>query len=74
MSVYWAAEVGDDWDDVAAEMERVFRFAREAATKERSVVFVVNADDLLGRRGAGSAMLATGILSATRTLALEGWR
>ena len=74
MSLYWVAEVGDDWDDVAAEMERVFRFAREAATKERSVVFVVNADDLLGRRGAGSAMLATGILSATRTLALEGWR
>lgn len=74
MSVYWVAEVPDDWDAVAQEMERAFRFAREAATEERSVVFVVNSDDLLGRRGPGNAMLATGLLSAARTMALEGWR
>jgi hypothetical protein len=74
VTVFWAAEVGDSWEEVAAEMERAFRFAREAASGERSVVFVVNSDDLLGRRGPGNAMLATGILSAARTLALEGWR
>lgn len=74
MTVHWAAEVGDSWEEVAAEMERAFRFAREAAAEERSVVFVVHSDDLLGRRGAGRAMVATGILSAARTMALEGWR
>lgn len=74
MTVFWAAEVTDDWESVATEMERAFGFARQAAVDETSVVFVVNADDLLGRRGAGNAMLATGILSAARTMALEGWR
>ncbi len=73
MSLFWAAEVSDDWGEVAAEMERAFRFARQAATEDESVAFVVNADDLLGRRGAGNAMVATGLLSAVRTLALEGW-
>ena len=74
MRLFWTAEVSDDWGDVAAEMERAFGFAREAATAGESVVFVVNADDLLGRRGPGNAMTATGILSAARTMALEGWR
>jgi hypothetical protein len=37
-------------------------------------VFVVHADDLLGRRGPGNAMVATGLLSAARTAALEGWK
>lgn len=74
MRVFWAADVSDHWPEVAAEMERAFRFARQAAIEEESVVFIVNADDLLGRRGPGKAMLAAGLLSATRTMALEGWR
>ncbi len=74
MRIFWATEVADDWADIAAEMERAFQFARQAAMDEASVVFVVDADDLLGRGGAGNAMLATGILSAVRTMALEGWR
>ena len=74
MSLFWAAEVSDDWETVAEEMDRAFRFARDAATNEESVVFVIHADDLLGRRGAGQSMLATGLLSAARTMALEGWR
>lgn len=73
MSILWAMEAGDDWETVAQEMARAFRFAKEAATEERSFVFVVHADDLLGRRGPGRAMLATGLLSAARTAALEGW-
>ena len=38
------------------------------------MVYVVRQDDLLGRRGAGNAMVATGLLSAARTAALEGTR
>lgn len=72
--MFWAAEVTDDWEAVAAEMERAFQFARQAAIDEAPVVFVVNSDDLLGRRGVGDAMLATGLLSAARTMALEGSR
>ena len=74
MSIYRAADVGDDWDAVAEEMTRAFRFAKEAASEDRSFVFVVHADDLLGRRGPGNAMVATGLLSAARTAALEGWK
>lgn len=74
MRLFWAEEVGDDWEAVAAEMERAFQFARQAAIDETSAVFVVGSDDLLGRRGPGNAMLASGILSAVRTMALEGWR
>ena len=48
--------------------------AREAAVQERSFVFVVSNDDLLGRRGPGKAMVAAGLLSAARTAALEGVR
>ena len=74
MSVYRAADVGDDWDAVGEEMTRAFRFAKDAASADRSFVFVVHADDLLGRRGPGNAMVATGLLSAARTAALEGWK
>lgn len=70
----WAEEVGDDWDDVLAELTRAFRLARDAAQREQSFVFVVCQDDLLGRRGPGNAMVATGLLSAARTAAIEGSR
>lgn len=74
MNLFWASEVTDDWEAVASEMERAFQFARQTAADETSIVFVVNSDDLLGRRGPGNAMLATGLLSGARTMALEGWR
>ncbi len=48
--------------------------AQQAARDEASFVFVVNHDDLLGRRGPGNAMVATGLLSAARTAAIEGSR
>ena len=54
--------------DAALDAERLVLRRAFAA------VFVVGSDDLLGRRGPGNAMLATGILSAVRTMALEGWR
>jgi hypothetical protein len=66
--------VSDDWDEVLAALTRAFEASRTAAQAGESIVYVVHQDDLLGRRGAGKAMLATGLLSAARTAALEGVR
>jgi len=72
--IHWAAEVGDSWDEVLAELTRVFTSSRAAAQGGESIVYVVCQDDLLGRGGAGKAMVAAGLLSAARTAALEGSR
>lgn len=72
-NIHWTADVGDDWDQIRAELERAFETSRTAARAGESFVYVVRTDDLLGRRGAGNAMVATGLLSAARTAALEGW-
>lgn len=73
MRVFWSQEVSDDWSEVLTELERAFAFSKEAAGSAESFVYVVHGDDLLGRRGPGNAMVATGLLSAARTAALEGW-
>jgi len=72
--IHWAPEVSDDWGEVLAALTRAFEASRAAAQSGDSIVYVVHNDDLLGRRGAGKAMLATGLLSAARTAALEGVR
>ncbi|MGC2241441.1 MAG: hypothetical protein WA726_11445, partial [Acidimicrobiia bacterium] len=72
--VFWARDVGDDWPEISAELARAFEVSREAAQGGRSLVYVVHEDDLLGRRGPGNAMVATGLLSAARTAAIEGSR
>ncbi|MFP3882803.1 MAG: hypothetical protein ACLFRT_01500 [Actinomycetota bacterium] len=74
MNIHHAARVGDNWDEIRAELERAFHMSRTAAQAEESFVYVVHNDDLLGRRGAGNAMVATGLLSAARTAAIEGSR
>lgn len=74
MNIHRAEPVGDDWSEVRAELERAFQMSRAAAQAEESFVYVVHHDDLLGRRGAGNAMVATGLLSAARTAAIEGSR
>lgn len=74
MNIHRAREVSDDWAEVKAELDRAFQMARAAARAEENFVFVVHHDDLLGRRGAGNAMVATGLLSAARTAAIEGSR
>ena len=74
MNIHWAEPVSDDWTDIREELERAFEFSREAAREEQSFVYVVHHDDLLGRRGPGPAMVATGLLSAARTAAIEGSR
>jgi ABC-type branched-subunit amino acid transport system substrate-binding protein len=72
--IHWAEEVGDDWAGIRAELTRAFEVSRASAQAGESFVFVIRQDDLLGRRGAGNAMVATGLLSAARTAALEGAR
>jgi len=74
VNIFRASQVGDDWEAVRDELERAFVMSREAAQAEESFVFVVHNDDLLGRRGPGPAMVATGLLSAARTAAIEGSR
>ncbi len=74
MNIHHASQVDDDWDEIRAELERAFQMSRAAAQAEESFVYVVHHDDLLGRRGSGNAMVATGLLSAARTAALEGSR
>lgn len=74
MNIHWAEEVGNDWSEVRAELDRAFQMSRTAAQAEESFVYVVHHDDLLGRRGPGNAMVATGLLSAARTAAIEGSR
>ena len=72
MNIFFAAEVGEDWVGIRAELERAFEMSRRAAQSGESFVYVVRTDDLLGRRGAGNAMVAAGLVSAARTAALEG--
>lgn len=74
MNIFRAGVVGDDWASIRAELERAFEMSRAAAQREESFVYVVHHDDLLGRRGSGNAMVATGLLSAARTAAIEGSR
>ncbi len=63
--------VNDDWPAVEAELTRAYRLTQEAARASRPVVYVLETDHLLGRAGAGPAMVATGLLSAARTAAVE---
>ena len=74
MNIHWTEQVSDDWVDIRTELDRAFQMSRAAAQAEESFVFVVHNDDLLGRRGPGNAMVATGLLSAARTAAIEGSR
>jgi hypothetical protein len=71
-AVFAALEpIGDDWPQIRAELDEAFQLTRRALTEGLPVVYVVWADDLLGRRGGPSAMVATALLSAARTAALE---
>lgn len=62
---------GDDWTDISAELADVFRFTKQSLAAGLPVVFLVHNDDLLGRNGPGRAMVATGLLSAARSAAVE---
>ena len=70
-AVYEATDEIVDWPTARSSLLRAFTLGQEAAQAESSVIYVVHSDDLLGRRGAPSAMVATGLLSAARTAAIE---
>ena len=74
MNIHRASPVDDSWEAIREELERAFTMSRAAAQAEESFVYIVHHDDLLGRRGAGQAMVAAGLLSAARTAAIEGSR
>lgn len=66
-----ASSLVDSWDEARAVMMAAFEASQRAAVNEAPIVYVVHSDDLLGRRGAPSAIVATGLLSAARTAAIE---
>ena len=63
--------VGDEWEDVAAQLREAFEATRQALAAGAPVVYVVDQRDLLGQRGPGAAMAATGLLSGARAAAFE---
>ena len=69
--VFVADCTSDEWNDVASEMAAAFDLSQAAARSGGAVIYILGGDDLLGRRGPGAAMVACGLLSAARTLALE---
>lgn len=70
-AVFEATHAVADWESAREVLMRAFAVSQEAAREGRAIVYVVHGDDLLGRRGAPSAMVATGLLSAARTAAIE---
>ena len=65
------SDVSDEWAAVLDELTEAFDLSQAAAIRGGPIVYLVDGDDLLGRRGIGGAMVACGLLSAARTLALE---
>jgi len=63
--------VGDEWEDVLAQFREAFESTRRALAAGAPVVYVVDQRDLLGQRGPGAAMAATGLLSGARAAAFE---
>jgi hypothetical protein len=63
--------VGDEWEEVAAQFREAFEATRRALAAGAPVVYVVDQRDLLGQRGPGAAMAATGLLSGARAAAFE---
>lgn len=69
--VFEATDRVGDWEEARRLLLAAFTASQEAAIAESSIVYVVHGEDLLGRRGAPAAMVATGLLSAARTTAIE---
>ncbi len=65
------SNVGDDWGSIRSELGEAFRLTQGAAQNQEPIVYLVCADDLLGRNGKGQAIVACGLLSAARSTALE---
>jgi threonine dehydrogenase-like Zn-dependent dehydrogenase len=70
-AVFDATAPVDTWEEAREVLMGAFALSGETARAEASFVYVVHSDDLLGRRGAPSAIVATGLLSGARTAAIE---
>lgn len=70
-AVFDASAPVADWAAAKASLMGAFALSQDAARKGTPIVYVVHGEDLLGRRGVPSAMVATGLLSAARTAAIE---
>ncbi|MFP3913917.1 MAG: hypothetical protein ACLFWM_03510 [Actinomycetota bacterium] len=70
-AVFEATSQVASWREAREVLLGAFRISQGAARAEAPIVYVVHGHDLLGRRGAASAVMATGLLSAARTAALE---
>jgi len=66
-----SSTVSDQWTEVLEELTAAHELSQDAVRAGGPIVYLVEGDDLLGRRGPGRAMVACGLLSAARTLALE---
>lgn len=69
--IFVANPAVSDWTAVLDELTAAYQLSQAAVRAGGPIVYLVENDDLLGRRGIGSAMVACGLLSAARTLALE---
>lgn len=64
----------EDFDTVREELVESFRLTKQAAAAGAPIVYVVCYADLMGQRGPLRAMLANGLLSAARSMGMEGLR
>lgn len=68
------AEIVDDIHVASRWLGEFHRAAQDAARSGAPLVVLVDQRDLLGQRGAASAVLATGLVSGVRAYAMEGAR
>ena len=64
----------ESFDEVQTALTDAFHRVQAAAREGEPIIFVLSQEDLLGQRGAPSAILANSLLSGMRTLAAEGHR
>ena len=62
----------ESFDGVQTALTDAFHRVQAAAREGEPIIFVLSQEDLLGQRGAPSAILANALLSGMRTLAAEG--
>jgi len=59
------------WDAAVAFLREAFLLVRETMAAGAPIVTVLATEDLLGRQGVDGAVVACGLLSGTRTAAIE---
>ena len=73
-AVFTAVDAVDDWQAVEDRLVEAFELSRRCVERAEPLIFLVRASDVRGTRGPLPAALAHALLSAARTLAMEGAR